>query len=279
VLIGAALATRYRDRVTTGGGPTPRPAGVAALAVLHAAVDAVADALAGLDDWGLAGTRDGQYRSDLVADAAALAVIERAGFGAVSEESGVHNGDRDVVVVVDPVDGSTNAAHGLPWWATSVCAVDREGPVAAVVANQATAVRFEAVRGGGARRTDRPGAHWRPVEPSSCERLGDAIVGCNGWPSRRLGWRQYRALGAAALDLCAVASGALDAYFDCDEGALAPWDYLGALLVCREAGAAVGELAGRDLTVTDQTARRAPVAAATPQLLRQLTETLQENTG
>ncbi len=251
--------------------------GAAALGVLHAAVDAVAEGLVGLTDWGLAGTRDGQYRSDLVADAAALAVIERAGFGAVSEESGVHHGDRDIVVVVDPVDGSTNAARGLPWWATSVCAVDRHGPLAAVVANQATAVRFEAARGGGARRADRPGASWRAIAPSACGRLRDAIVGFNGWPPRRLGWRQYRALGAAALDMCAVACGALDAYADCDGGALAPWDYLGALLVCREAGVAVGELAGRELAVTDQGARRAPIAAATPDLLREFTERLQES--
>ena len=61
------------------------------LAVLHQVVTAVADSLKGLDDWGLAGTRSGQYRSDLIADEAALAVIEQAGFGALSEESGLHS--------------------------------------------------------------------------------------------------------------------------------------------------------------------------------------------
>ena len=52
------------------------------LAVLHEVVSAVAGALEGLDDWGLAGTREGQYRSDLIADRAALEVIDRAGLGA-----------------------------------------------------------------------------------------------------------------------------------------------------------------------------------------------------
>ena len=118
------------------------------LEVLHAVADAVATALGSLDDWGPAGTRPGQYRSDVVADAAALEVIERAGLGVLSEESGLAHGDRDIVVVLDPLDGSTNASRGVPWYATSACAVDGDGPRAAVVVNQASGVTFEAVRGG-----------------------------------------------------------------------------------------------------------------------------------
>ena len=63
------------------------------------------------------------------------------------------------------------------------------------------------------------------------------MVGLSGYPPRRLGWKQFRALGAIALDLCAVAGGRLDAYVDCSPSAHGPWDYLGGLLVCREAGA------------------------------------------
>ena len=66
-----------------------------------------------------------------------------------------------------------------------------------------------------------------------------------GW----LGWKQYRALGAAALDLCAVAAGVVDAYIDCSRSAHGPWDYLGGLLVCTEAGAVVADADGRDLVV------------------------------
>jgi myo-inositol-1(or 4)-monophosphatase len=231
------------------------------LEVLHGVVTAVAASLEGLDDWGLAGTRPGQYRSDLIADRAALAVIEEAGFGALSEESGLHATERPIWVVLDPVDGSTNASRKLPWWATSVCAIDAEGPLAAVVANQATGTRFEASRGGGAR------CDGAPIGPTSCRSMRSAIVGLSGYSTRWLGWAQYRALGAAALDLCAVAAGNLDAFIDCAAHSLAPWDYLGGVLICQEAGAVVQEAFGRDLVVREPGVRRAPLAAATPELL------------
>ncbi|HAS08917.1 MAG TPA: hypothetical protein DCS55_00095, partial [Acidimicrobiaceae bacterium] len=73
------------------------------LAVLRDAAAAVRRALDGLDDWGLAGTRSGQYRSDLAADEACLAVLDDAGLGWLSEESGVEHTDRAITVVVDPV--------------------------------------------------------------------------------------------------------------------------------------------------------------------------------
>jgi myo-inositol-1(or 4)-monophosphatase len=229
--------------------------------VLHRVATEVRLSLGGLDDWGLAGTREGQYRSDLLADRVALDLLERAGFGVVSEESGTHHGDRDIVVVIDPVDGSTNASRQLPWWATSLCALDGDGPLAAVVANQATGQRFEAVRGQGAR------CDGRPIAPTAARRLGDAIVAFSGYPARNVGWSQFRALGAAALDLCAVASGALDAFVDCAPMSLAPWDYLGGMLVCREAGAVIAEAFGRELVVREFGPRRTVVAAATPELL------------
>src|SRR3546814_13112916 len=83
------------------------------LEVLHDTATAVRVALDALDDWGSARTRPGQYLSDLAADEAALAVLAKAGLGVMSEESGVHDVERDLVVVIDPVDGSTNASRGL----------------------------------------------------------------------------------------------------------------------------------------------------------------------
>jgi myo-inositol-1(or 4)-monophosphatase len=231
------------------------------LATLHASATAVAQVLDQLDDWGLAGTRPGQYRSDLAADAAAIAVLDAADLGVMSEESGPRHADRPVVVVIDPVDGSTNAALGIPWFATSLCAVDADGPRAAVVVNQASGVRFEAVRGGGARKD---GAS---ITPSSCRSLGEAVVAFSGYPPRYLGWLQFRVLGAAALDLCAVAEGALDGYAVTGGSRLGSWDYLGAMLVCREAGACLADRDGEELVTLDHTARRRPVAAATPELL------------
>lgn len=238
--------------------------GEEALALLQTTARAVRNALRGIDDWGPAGTRPGQYRSDLAADAAALAVLDRAGVGVLSEESGLRPGGQGVTVVVDPVDGSTNAARGIPWYATSLCAVDGAGPLAAVVVNLASGVAFEAVRGGGAWC----GGH--PVRPSGCTRLRSAVLGLSGYPPRYLGWKQFRALGAAALDLCAVASGVLDGYLDCSADAHGAWDYLGGMLVCQEAGAHVVDAQGRELVALEHGARRTPVAAATAELLDQL---------
>ena len=238
----------------------------ALLQVLHDAATEVRAALDGLGGWGLAGTRAGQYESDLAADAVAVEVLDRAGLGVLSEESGLHHPDRDVVVVLDPVDGSTNASRDLPWFATSLCAVDADGARAAVVVDQAGGRRFEAVRGGGAR------VDGARIAPSGCRDVGEALVGLSGYPPTWFGWRQYRALGAAALDLCAVASGQLDAYVDCSPSAHGAWDYLGGMLVCLEAGAAVRDAWDRPLVTVDPRARRTPVAAATAELLDRLVD-------
>lgn len=239
------------------------------LDLLGKCVDAVHDALSRVDDWKPMTDRPTQYAIDLVADAAALAVFAPTGVGILSEESGLHPPSErasHITVVIDPVDGSTNASRGIPWYATSLCVLDDQGPWVAVVANQATGERFDAVRGEGARR------NGRVIRPSGCASLDDAIVGISGMPDQDLGWRQFRALGAAALDMCAVACGRLDAYFDASEGIHGPWDYLGAMLICQEAGAAVGEMWGRELVVLDHGARLAPIAACTDALLKELVE-------
>ncbi|HET6952003.1 MAG TPA: inositol monophosphatase [Acidimicrobiales bacterium] len=231
----------------------------ALIELLHDTANAVRQALDGLDDWGPTGTAPGQYLSDLSADAAALAVLTDAGVAVLSEESGLH-GEGDLVVVVDPLDGSTNAARGVPWFATSLCAVDRDGPRAALVVDLPHGRTFTAVRGAGA------SVDGLPLGPSGCEEVGDALVAISGLPAEPLGWRQFRALGAAALDLCAVAEGTLDGYVDCSPSAHGPWDYLGGALVCAEAGGVVDDAFGRPLSIVDHKARRTPVAAATPEL-------------
>ena len=223
---------------------------------------AVAGALRALGDWGPAGTRPGQHHSDLVADRVATGALLDAGLGVCSEESGLQAPERPIIVVLDPLDGSTNAAQGIPWYATSFCAVDDRGALAALVVNQATGERYRATRGGGA---DRDG---EPIGPSVVAALPDAVVGLSGWWPQRPRWRQYRALGAAALDLCAVADGRLDGFADCHSHG--PWDYLGAMLVCREAGAAIVDASGRDLTTTDPRQRRTLLAAGTRSLLAEL---------
>jgi myo-inositol-1(or 4)-monophosphatase len=231
----------------------------ALIELLHETATAVRQALDGLDDWGPAGIRRGQYLSDLTADAAALGVLTEAGVAVLSEESG-SRGEGDLVVVVDPLDGSTNASRGVPWFAVSLCAVDEEGPRAALVVDLPHGRTFAAVRGGGAT------VDGLPLRPSGCTEPGDALVAISGLPPETLGWNQFRTLGAAALDLCAVAEGTLDAFVDCSPSAHGPWDYLGGALVCTEAGAVVDDAFGRGLSTLDHLARRTPVAAATPEL-------------
>lgn len=252
--VGAPKACHY-------GATTVTSVARSLLAVLDEAADAVAAALGQIDDWGPSGTRPDQYLSDLVADDAALAVLDRAGLGVLSEESGVSWGERDVIVVLDPLDGSTNASRGVPWFATSLCAIDESGPMAAVVVNLFDGTRFDAVVGEGARRDG------KLIRPSTCDRMDESIIGLSGYPPQRFGWKQYRALGASALDLCAVACGIFDGFVDCSVDAHAPWDYLGGVLVCREAGAMAADAFDRELVVLEHAVRRTPIAAATPALM------------
>ncbi len=210
------------------------------------------------------GDRAGQYRIDLVADAAALAVLDSGGVGVLSEESGLTDPGNGIIVVVDPVDGSTNASRGLPWYATSLCAVDEHGPRMSLVRNLATGTQWQATRGQGAF------CDGRPIRPSGVTSSTAAVVVLNGYPPAHLGWRQYRALGATALDLCSVADGRVDATVDSSSDALGPWDYLGAALVLSEVGAPLMDLQGRDLVVLEHDVRRTPISAATPELLSEL---------
>jgi myo-inositol-1(or 4)-monophosphatase len=213
--------------------------------------------------------RPGQYQLDLVADAAVLPVLLSAGVRVLSEESGWSGpADAPVTVVLDPVDGSTNCSRRLPYWAISLCAVDADGPLCALVQHGATGRRYTAVRGAGARLD---GAPLVPSEATTVER---SLVALSGWPPRALPWRQFRALGSAALALCDVAAGHIDGYLDGLVDQHAPWDYLGGLLVCTEAGASVVDARGRDLVVLETGVRRQLIAAGTPQLVAALHEGL-----
>ena len=234
------------------------------LEVLDEAVRAARGALDVLEDWGPSGQKPGQYRLDLATDAAALPVLHGAGLKVLSEESGVTGeGPSGLVAVIDPVDGSTNAHRGIPFYSTSICVLDDAGPRVGLVVNQATGERYAAVRGGGAEKDG------RAIAPSACEELGNAIVGISGFPGHHPGWAQYRALGAASLECCAVAEGMLDAYLVVGASTLYGWDYLAGLLICREVGVAECEREGRDLIVRDGSSRR-PLVAATRRLAGRL---------
>ena len=236
----------------------------ATLQLLHRVADEVAARLRGVTDWGLSGLRETQYVADVEADDVAVSMLLDAGFGVLSEESGRSGAEFERVVVIDPLDGSTNASHGIPWFATAMCMVDDGGPAAALVVNQSSGQRLEAIRGGGARRDG------QPIAPSGRTDLAEAVIGISGPPTGEWDWWQFRAFGASALDLGLVAVGALDGFVDFNVDAHGVWDYLASSLICAEAGAVVVDAHGRDLAAIEHAARRTPVAAATPALLDKL---------
>lgn len=229
-------------------------------------------ALSKSENWEKADGHPGQHIGDVVANEAALNLLQDAGLAVLSEESGFTEGSKesDCIVVIDPVDGSTNASKAIPWYSMSICAVDTDGPLLARVENLVTGQSFTAQRGSG--------AHFEGslISPSAVKHLSKAVLGLSGHPKQHWGWKQYRSLGSSALDICLVARGSLDGFVDCSaQDSVAskghgPWDYMAAMLICQEAGASVAEAKGRDLVVLDHNARRHPVAAATPELLAEL---------
>ena len=223
------------------------------LSDLNKTVDQILVSFEALEDWGPSGNRLDQYNSDVVADQVIVDSLGASGYRILSEESENLSGE-GLVVVVDPLDGSTNASRGLPWFATSLCVVDERGPLVAVVADLVHSVRYEAIRGRGSFRDG------EKLLRTDIPELSESIIGISGLPPHNPGWAQFRSLGAIALDLCAIADGRLDGFVDCSPDAHGIWDYLGASLVCAEAGIEVEDSQGRNLNELDRAVRRTPVA-------------------
>ena len=229
------------------------------LTVLRACASEIGEVVHAGRHEGYSGGRATQYHLDLAADEVALRVLHGAGYRVVSEESGV-SGEGEYTVVVDPIDGSTNCDHGVPFYATSLAVVRGDELVAGLVVNQATGTVYEAERGSGASRDG------TAITSSGQRDFTKSIVCFSGLPSRHLGWAQYRSLGAASLEICLVADGSLDLFSVANKSTLNPWDYLGGLLIAREANAVYAELDDEDL-VTVERVRRRPVFAATSELV------------
>lgn len=237
--------------------------------------DRTAAALADNDDWSMSGDRVSQYSVDVVVDAICLEALHGAGFAVLSEESGITapggavlDDVPDHVVVVDPLDGSTNAALGLPWCATALCLVSDGRPAVSMVANLRTGARFTAAAGRGAFLDGRP-----LLVPNGETSLEDAIVAINARAPGSFRPRQFRAMGATALDITAVAAGGFDGTVDFAADRIGVWDYLAAVHVLEEAGGVAVDARGRELVVLDPDERRAPVTASTVELLAALVAT------
>ena len=173
----------------------------------------------------------------------------RPGDGLLGEEGAERTGTTGLRWVVDPIDGTVNYLYGLPQWAVSIGVEDGHGTLVGVVLDPVKDELFRAVRGGGAFL----GA--RRLRCTAVADLGQALVATGfGYDSRRRAAqarlllallprvRDLRRVGAGALDLCAVAAGRVDAYY---EQGLSPWDLSAGRLVATEAGARVEGLRGR----------------------------------
>lgn len=169
--------------------------------------------------------------------------------GLLGEEGASTPGTSGVRWVVDPIDGTVNYLYGIPHWAVSI-GVEVDGRMqVGVVVDPAKGELWQAVVGRGAT------LDGRPLQVSDCTELAQALVATGfGYDSRRRAAqarmlprmlptvRDVRRLGAGALDLCMVAAGRVDGYY---EQSLSPWDLAAGGLVASEAGALVTGLRGR----------------------------------
>lgn len=166
----------------------------------------------------------------------------------VGEEGTASGGTSGIGWLIDPIDGTVNFLYGLPGYAVSIAAADRSSALVGAVYVPATNELFAAARGRGAT------LNGRPIACSTTADLAQALVG-TGFsyrPERRARQavrvaglidrvRDIRRFGAAAVDLCHVAAGRLDAYY---EEWLGPWDLAAGALIAREAGCRLGDFTG-----------------------------------
>ena len=163
--------------------------------------------------------------------------------GLIGEEGANRESKSGVTWVIDPIDGTVNYLYDIPGWCISIAAKDRDGGLAGVVYSPATQSLWKAHRGGGAF------LNGNTIKCNDPVALNRALVGSGfayDLEKRKIQAaliarllpeiRDLRRLGACAVDMCHVASGSLDAYF---EAGVNEWDYAAAGLIATEAGAMI----------------------------------------
>jgi myo-inositol-1(or 4)-monophosphatase len=196
--------------------------------------------------------------------------------GIVGEEGASRDGTSGITWHIDPIDGTSNFYFDIPMWAVSIGAVDESGPIAGAVYVPALGDMFTAARGEGATMN---GGRIAVRENTL---LSDALV-CTGFSyhvserevhARRVATmvgqiRDIRRFGAAAIDLCFVACGRLDAYF---EEHLNSWDLIAGQVIATEAGAMVTNFSGDTVTPKQVLASQPGVQKALIQLIADSTK-------
>lgn len=191
----------------------------------------------------------------------------------LAEESGEHTGGAraELRFYVDPLDGTTNYAHGVPHFAVTVGVADGGGLVAGAILDPLRGELFTATRGGGAFLGD------RRLGVSGCQRLRDALLitgfaydsDVNAVYALRVFGdftaraQSIRRFGSAALDLAYVAAGRFEGFW---EERLKPWDVAAGIVMVREAGGLVTDLEGDDRMLETGDILAAPPALLGPML-------------
>ncbi len=168
----------------------------------------------------------------------------------LTEEGSGQSRDNDRVWIIDPLDGTTNFAHSFPFFAISIGLEVQKEMVLGIVFNPHIHEFFEAVHNKGALLNN------KPIHVSNCTKLQDSLV-ATGFPydihqhSQEIVARFEKVMtqvqgvrrpGAASIDLCYVAAGRLDGFW---EEKLKPWDTAAGSLIVQEAGGKVGNFQGQ----------------------------------
>lgn len=227
------------------------------------------------EGWGADGTATAA--ADLAAEDALLESLAAAVPDAtlVSEEAGVVEGSGQVMLIVDPVDGTNNAIRSIPYWAVSIAVVVDGVAMGGFVRNAGNGEDLYAWRGTGVWRGERRVrsanvtrlidaslAMQRPAEPQAFLRSRGFLLGS----------KVPRIFGAAALDMALVGCGALDAYVNVNTNPDYPFgervvDYAAAAVIVETGGGVATDSAGSPLPIEADLSLRVPVAvAATPEL-------------
>jgi myo-inositol-1(or 4)-monophosphatase len=214
--------------------------------------------------------------ADTLAEARIIDVIQSRfpDHGVMAEESGVKTGDSDNLWIIDPLDGTTNFAHHLPVFAVSIAFAEKGDITHGVVLNPMSGELFTATRQEGAR------LNGHSIRVSSVTTLDDSLL-VTGFPynvremlqpvatrfTRCLGTAQgIRRLGSAALDLCYVACGRFEGFW---EENLKPWDTAAGMVIAAEAGATITDFSHRPYHID-----KAEIAATNGLIHKQLLDML-----
>ena len=174
--------------------------------------------------------------------------------GILAEESGEDNNGAECIWIIDPLDGTTNFAHNLGLFAVSIAFSIKDDITAGIVLNPITGELFTAIKGEGAE------LNGIPIHVSETTSLSDSLL-VTGFPYntkdiiKSLQARFFnclnasqgiRRLGSAALDLCYVASGRFEGFW---EENLKPWDTAAGFIIAREAGGRISDFSGNPYNI------------------------------